>query len=298
MRYLKLRIAWSVSCGIVGAAILLLCTRSFWHRDALTTSTGDTIAESWRGRLGLNIPPSNISNFRWQLISEPTDARLERMDQTNLRPDPGFFQFYKLADRPGIVAPHAYFVFLTVFLAWAPYIQWRRNFRALVASIRTAFRSLKSFRIRNKWKFTWHACCGLACVLLIFLWMRSYHVADGVCGMQSPKNTQARFTILANSGFFGVEAYPNFFAISKVRYCKFEHQVPDHKSYSQLTPFYARLATGVTELYIPIWIMVLLAVLCGAFPSFAGQIHFSLRTLLIVTTLTALALGITALYRQ
>ena len=96
MRYHKLRIAWSVTCGIVAVVTLLLCARSFWHRDALTTSTGDTIVDSWRGRLGLNIPPSKISDFRWKLVSEPTADRLERMDQTNLRPDPGFFQFFKL----------------------------------------------------------------------------------------------------------------------------------------------------------------------------------------------------------
>jgi sulfatase modifying factor 1 len=81
-----LRIAWLVTCGVVGMAILLACARSFWQRHALTTSTGDTIADSWRGRLGLNIPPLKIFNFHWQLISEPSDARLDRMDQSSARP--------------------------------------------------------------------------------------------------------------------------------------------------------------------------------------------------------------------
>jgi hypothetical protein len=292
MKHRKLRIAWSVGWGITGAAILLLLVRSFWQRDALTTSMGDTIAESWRGRVGLNVPPSNFANFHWQLIRESTADRLARLEQTQLPINPPFFQFYRLAGRPGIVAPHAYFVFLSAFLAAAPYVQWRRNFRALLASIRAAFRQLKKIQIRNRWQFAWQASCGLACLLLIALWVRSYYVADRVCGMQNLKNTQAKFYLGADYGFLGVIADPDLAAISKIRHYVFEHQDPSHKSYSQLTPYYARLTTGVTELYIPIWILTLLVVLCGAFPSFISQIHYSLRTLLIATTLVAVGLGL------
>ncbi len=292
MKHRKLRIAWSVVWGVIGFAILLLLSRSFWQHDALTTNTGDTIVESWRGRLGFNVPPAGFATFHWQLVHESTADRLARFEETQLPITPPFFQFYRLAGRLGIVGPHVYFVLLSAFFAAAPHIPLRRNARALLATLRAALRQLKNVRIRSGWRFAWQAGCGVACVLLIALSVRSYYVADRVCGMQNLKNTQAKFYFGSDFGFLGVIADPNFGAISKVRYCAFEHLGPSHASYSQLTPYYARLTTGVTELYVPIWIVTLCVVVCGAFPSFAGLVHYSLRTLLIATTLVAVGLGL------
>jgi hypothetical protein len=292
MKHRKLRITWSVLCGIIGAALMLLLICSFGQHDALTTSMGDTIAESWRGRLGLNVPPLNAFNFHWQLVHESTADRVVRLDETQLPVNPPYFQFYRLAGRPGIVGPHMYFAFLFAFLAAAPYIHWRRSLRALVASLRAAIRELKNIQIRSGWTFAWQASCCFASILLIALWVRSYYVADRVCGTQSLKNTQAKLYFGIDYGFLGVTADPNFTAISKIRHCAVEHPIPNHKSYSQLTPYYARLTTGITELYIPIWILTVLVVLCGAVPSFADRVHYSLRALLVTTTLVATGLGL------
>ena len=105
MKHRNLRITWSVLCGIIGAALMLLLICSFEQHDALTTRTGDTIAESWRGRLGLNVPPLDAFNFHWQLVHESTADRVVRLDETQLPVNPPYFQFYRLAGRPGIVGP-------------------------------------------------------------------------------------------------------------------------------------------------------------------------------------------------
>jgi hypothetical protein len=51
MRFRKLRIAWSVACGIACVLLIALWVRSFWWWDTVGIVYGDSLISSLQGRV-------------------------------------------------------------------------------------------------------------------------------------------------------------------------------------------------------------------------------------------------------
>ena len=149
-------------------------------------------------------------------------------------------------------------------------------------------------RIRfRKLRIAFSAICGAACVLLIALWVRSYWWVQGVNGQLS-----ANYAI-------GIGSLPGSIAISirreaerpslprwtlesveTERWLK-AFRRPGHSPHSRLWgAFFAERSTVA----VPYWFAILFFVALAAVPWLRRQ--FSLRALLIATTLVAVALGV------
>ena len=143
---------------------------------------------------------------------------------------------------------------------------------------------MKYRKLRIAWSVGW----GIACVLLIVLWVRSYWYADGIW-VHFPTDCYAAG--MSNRGFIEVGEYRN---TSSPR-LKFELWTFDLRKDQVLLelPFYffsfAENAGGY-ELWVPTWFAILLAASCGIGVWLPWR--FSLGTLLIATTLVAVVLGL------
>jgi hypothetical protein len=110
----------------------------------------------------------------------------------------------------------------------------------------------------RKLRIAWSVLWGVATVLLIVLWVVSHGRLDVVCYQTAPQPT--------TPSAFHISALPHTF---------------------DLIP-----SLGKVLVRIPIWVLVILAATLAAIPSFHWPNRFSLRTLLIATTLVAVVLGL------
>jgi hypothetical protein len=143
----------------------------------------------------------------------------------------------------------------------------------------------------RKLRIAWAVGWGLACVLLIVLWVRSYWWTDYV-------NT----SFIRNQGIFGqlvlgmisvgTTAYPEPKMSTTELYT--EQMKPVVARYYRLYPygFGARRTAKIAFVIFPFWLAVVFSAALGTVP-WVRQLHwrFSLRTLLIATTLVAVVLG-------
>jgi hypothetical protein len=118
---------------------------------------------------------------------------------------------------------------------------------------------IKSLRI------TWTVCCGMACVLLIAMWVRGYRDYE-------------RFVVLGH----------HFIVDVNKRLCMFS-TYPMKVPQLEMKPFFERRAYGIA-VGVPVFLPI--AVACAA--SIAPWVfyRFSLRTLLLAITLVAVVLGV------
>jgi len=135
--------------------------------------------------------------------------------------------------------------------------------------------SMKSRKLR----IAWSVACGIACVLLIALWVRSYFACDTL-------------EINSNSQTF---QFNNFQGVVYERTTLSNNSVnplwllntgrPTRLSKSHLFP-----TVGGFGAFVPLWCPTLLAGMLAAVP----WVHwrFSLRTLLIATTSIGIVLGL------
>jgi hypothetical protein len=142
----------------------------------------------------------------------------------------------------------------------------------------------------RKLRIAWSVGCAIACVLLIMLWVRSYWWIDGVtvfmpgdryvgaraiCGcieIGEYRNTEPMdWRVVLNSWSMANEIIPQF---------------------QNLGFHFRENSGGYTKSYFPIWFATIFIMLCG----FAVWLpwRFSLRSLLIATTLVAVVLGFVA----
>jgi hypothetical protein len=146
----------------------------------------------------------------------------------------------------------------------------------------------------RKLRIAWSVGCGVACVMLIVLWVRSYWCAEIVSRL-SPRWT---LTVGSNHGiiYFVYESPP---ALPKATW----YQPIAHSNVS--TPYwsYARIEVVVPVRWvelkslgnivlgqIPHFLLVGLCVPAAVVPWWPKR--YSLRTLLIATTLVAVVLGV------
>jgi hypothetical protein len=141
----------------------------------------------------------------------------------------------------------------------------------------------------RKLRIAFSVTCGIACVLLMVLWVRSYWWCDDLIG---PLGTTQSFCFWSDHGHIGISfvgeplkslADGGSWAVAS----EWTGDVPPSKTVIPWLPSWA------TENYVtfPNWYLVLLMGLSIAAPWYHWSSRFSLRTLLIATTLVALILG-------
>jgi hypothetical protein len=134
---------------------------------------------------------------------------------------------------------------------------------------------MKFKKLRIAWSVGW----GLACVLLIALWVRSYTWMDSVHLPGNNSITSYRGQFLVNKPYLIVYEGP-------------EGPNPLPASHYSVTSInHLLFGVGMLKggLSIPIWLVA--ALICVAGSAVWIRKQFSLRALLIATTLFALALG-------
>jgi hypothetical protein len=138
------------------------------------------------------------------------------------------------------------------------------------------------------------ALCLAACVLLVALWVRSYRWQDTVYRE-------------GNGIYIFISSRPGLFVIEWTHFPTDVTQwVFDSDSYldtpaqrhSQFLPFvlYGTRHADVS-IFTPYWLLTFVVLLFAALPCKPRNWRFSLRTLLIATTLVALGLGIVVMSR-
>jgi hypothetical protein len=130
----------------------------------------------------------------------------------------------------------------------------------------------------RKLRIAWSVACGILCLLLIVLWVRSYSGIDATQGLRIASSQGTLYinqslTLLTPTDYNGpVFSYPHF-----------------GSSYT-FTPSSARVQFIRPGFGLPYWAIVLTMTLTGVAPWFGSR--FSLRTLLIGMTVVAVALGL------
>jgi hypothetical protein len=124
----KLKIAFSVVCGIVCLLLIVLWIRSYWWCDiaegALTRSSGFRIA-SRKGDVSCRKYPA--SKAGWGIRSIEMEMLRVR---TGWSPPPGFYWRWQIS--PIVQAPHHFLLCTVAVLAAAPWVRWRFSLRTLL----------------------------------------------------------------------------------------------------------------------------------------------------------------------
>jgi hypothetical protein len=132
--------------------------------------------------------------------------------------------------------------------------------------------------MRRKLGIAFSAVCVIVCVLLIALWPRSYRWADSVMGLPFIFGS-CQGNVLINERVTVTHVEPGTTELTV------QHPLGIQSLLIEGMAF-RRLGEGLA---IPYWFLVIAAAMCAATPLLRWR--FSLRTLLIATTLVALLLG-------
>jgi hypothetical protein len=139
----------------------------------------------------------------------------------------------------------------------------------------------------RKLRIAWSVVWGVACLLLCVLWVRSYWYSDVIrYPLQWKPELSAAGTI---KGVFAVSVTGAFSSKRERRYVS--TRLPEHFS---VVPWlgWRSLNALSYQVCIPIWLIVLPLSGLAAVPWIHWSKRFSLRTLLIATTLAAVVLGL------
>ena len=141
---------------------------------------------------------------------------------------------------------------------------------------------MKYRKLRIAWSVAW----GVVAVLLCVLWVRSYWKCDYV---ECVSKDLVLRTIASNYGVVSVTN--NFVGVPGVT--TFGWKYESRESTKQRPDFrWTRTSSEKPPVYIHYWIMISIAAALGTIPWIHWSKRFSLRTLLIATTLVAVGLGI------
>ena len=136
-------------------------------------------------------------------------------------------------------------------------------------------------------RIAFSATCVIACVLLIGLWARSYWWLDQVVVYR----TGAQTTIQSYRGVIGFEDVRYRFNSNGIKARIYSSVIsPETDSYP--VTFGISRRRGYYEFHFPYWLIVMLLSFLTVAPWIRQlKCRFSLRTLLIATTLVAVVLG-------
>src|SRR6185295_18129822 len=142
----------------------------------------------------------------------------------------------------------------------------------------------------RKLRIAWSVFWGLACVLLIVLWVRSYTIMDWCYGLPHAGNT---FHLQSAHGrailFERQETAKWEMGSVPLKNCGQELRLPYTGSYSA-SMISIKALGGNRIATVPLWPLLIGVVLAATAPWLRWR--FSLRTLLIATTLVAVVLGL------
>ena len=136
----------------------------------------------------------------------------------------------------------------------------------------------------RKLRIAWAVACGIACVLLIVLWVRSYSWND-VVWRTSPSGLQTSI---------GSDEGTTYIVHGYLPSTPSEQQTlwgfTSVESSKERLGFQWKSAGRLTFVHVPYWFLVLISAAFAAIPWIRWR--FNLRTLLIATTLVAVVLGL------
>ena len=140
----------------------------------------------------------------------------------------------------------------------------------------------------RKLRIAWSVFWGIACLLLIGLWVRSYWIAHGLLYTRSTTIV----SIFTSAGIAGVNytSFPDGTRIPTEPGFEWHSNapVPD----PNMKPFmWVRGQYGLL-IRVPVWCCESILILVAALPWLRWSDRYSLRTLLIATTLVAVVLGL------
>ncbi len=144
---------------------------------------------------------------------------------------------------------------------------------------------MKYRKLRIAWSVAW----GIACLVLVALWVRATGLMTLSVSSRRPV-TSCRFH--STGGYLGIILGADFHWVAGQM--KWRHVIGarDRDFRGLPTPWlphHWRESFG-SSTDVPHWMLFILIVLCGAIPWLAAR--FSLRTLLVATTLVAVGLGL------
>ena len=136
-------------------------------------------------------------------------------------------------------------------------------------------------------RITFSATCLIVCVLLIVLWVPSYFSFDGLVVSDSTHHT----TLYSDKGSIAFTHLPRGFGPSSAR--KTSWRVTHSPRMFDLKDWDWQVSKTYQSIQIPFWFPVTLVAALALVP-WIRQLkwRFSLRTLLIATTLVAVLLGL------
>jgi hypothetical protein len=295
MKLRTLRIALSIACGIACALLIMLWARSYKWRDHC--SIGELANRGWAvesalGQLAFRVYPVNHN------------APALTASQTAASDDPSWpannrfgFDAYFGRDYAGIVVPHWLLVALTAIAA---------ALLGVNRPIRFRFGPPKGYARYLRIAFS--AACGIVCMLLIVLWARSYVYSDSLAGPVSGTKS-LMVASLAGAVQFRLDDR-KWSNAGSFHWRKTTESVTDlnealeafHRLRAKLgsTQAFTRINNSTRigwdgdTLFLPCWLLVLVT---GTLAAAVGmqrpyRFCFTLRTLLVATTLIAITLGL------
>jgi hypothetical protein len=134
MKYRKLRIAFSITCGIASVLLVVLWVRSFWHCDAVYRITPSTIQTT----IGSNWGSVYFSQLDITLLGPGAPTPRGWTYQLFQPSSPGTIRLAFWENRAGIIqagVSHWLMITPAAVLAAAPWIRWRFSLRTLLISI-------------------------------------------------------------------------------------------------------------------------------------------------------------------
>jgi hypothetical protein len=133
MRFRKLRILWTVFCGIACVLLVVLWARSYWRIDGLSfplTSRLSLNLGSMPGCTGAGISPKSMSLPNQPLPSWNSGSTEEWLNiPVAARPyNPSRIWGTFFASGEGVVVPYWFAILIIACLATAPWIHWSNRF--------------------------------------------------------------------------------------------------------------------------------------------------------------------------
>jgi hypothetical protein len=154
---------------------------------------------------------------------------------------------------------------------------------------RPLFRLILSYSLMRlrKLRIAWSVICAFACLLLVALWIRSYWRSDGV-------------TYFHGSSTFGCESewgrllpYSQTLPPVKVKWLAASKDIGGETPQTPHPAFRLVRYPGYFSICIPYWFPATITAALAAAPWLPGwSKRFSLRTLLVATTVVAVVLGL------
>ncbi len=151
----------------------------------------------------------------------------------------------------------------------------------------------------RKLRIAWSVAWGLAAVLLIVLWVRSYYRIDSFA---VPTSTERELNAMAVYGQLWFSFQSSIMMPSSPRADSVKIEESEKDFWNRATSVHTTFGFGYFirdpdygdyNVIAPVWIAALLSVALSAIPWLPWRSkQFSLRTLLIATTLVAVGLGL------